>query len=239
MKKKFQLVLPLLTLPLLTSCPPSQHIEGPCFVVNNMDYGTTVDFALSDGFDIEVSFGLYDKTQEYVTESDNNRTFMFLVKDSHAAREWKPVYRIEEKYSTCGWKRALLNDDIILSKKATIHFGEELFTKEIGYLYLSIAEVLTANTDAESFYESSLSFPEYNHMDSELFSYFVSDTKVILKYGAWPSSKDSSSEQSSSESSWSEQSLSEESSSEQPPLDSSLSITSSEESVIELSHESL
>lgn len=234
MKKKFQLLLPLLTLPLLTSCPPSTPIYGPCFVVNNMDYGTTVDFALSDGFDVEVSFGLYDRAHDTVTERDNNRTFMFLIKDPDDAKGWMPIYRIEEKYSRCGWKQALLNDKVMFSQKATIHFGEEIFTKEIGCFYLSIAEILNPDSDVESFAEYVLSFPpDYSYMDSELFSYYVGYTKVMLKRGTWPSSKDSSLEQSSSESSWSEQSSSKNSSSEQSPLDSSLSITSSEESVIE------
>ena len=60
MKKRFQLVLPLLTLPLLTSCPPS--IEKP-FKIDEFDVSNTFTRKIpaSGGLDLTIEYGLYHK----------------------------------------------------------------------------------------------------------------------------------------------------------------------------------
>ena len=196
MKKKFQLLLPLLTLPLLTSCPPSLG-AGPRFAVDNVEYSEAIEFDLADGFDIEVRYGLFDLKTQTATESDNDRTFMFLTGDSYDADEWRPIYKIEERYGRCYWKEDRFTSETIYNQKATIHLGGDLFKKERGGFYLILAEIYSPDTDAQAFGKNDVSFgPD---RANQWFSYSVyEDSRVRITTGTWLLSQDSLQESSSS-----------------------------------------
>lgn len=130
MKKKVRLVLPLLTLPLLTSCPPTP--DGPRFRTDSFTNQSTISFNLDDGLDLTLSYGLYNrsvgKDNGYYSKTGK---YMFLVTNdeldySSRTQILKRVYDIEGPNSDCCyWKeRAGI---ISYSKEAKIHLDSKYF----------------------------------------------------------------------------------------------------------------
>lgn len=132
MKKKLSLVLPLLTLPLLTSCPPIP--DGPLFRTDNFTNQNTISFNLDDGLDLTLSYGLYNRSRGQ-DNGDYSKTgkYMFLVTNdkldysSHTQR-WERVYDIEGPNSDCCyWKERA---GFSYSKEAKIHLDSKYFDPE-------------------------------------------------------------------------------------------------------------
>ena len=141
MKKKLSLVLPLLTLPLLTSCPPS--FDGPLFRTENFTNQRTISFNLDDGLDLTLSYGLYDRSRGQ-GNGDYSKTgkYMFLVANdkrdySSRTQMWKRVYDIEGPNSDCYWKEK--REGISYSKEAKIHLDSKFFDPEKDVLTILLA----------------------------------------------------------------------------------------------------
>lgn len=228
MKKKFQLVLPLLTLPLLTSCPPSLY--APFEIIGDFNGRK---FPLSEGFDMTIDFGLYDKHQ-YESSDFFQRKYMFLVSygdehrfwDKEYDEKWMPLYDITDDVRSCYWtmKGTVPN---YYSKTANIHLDSDFFVSEHDSFTILLTSVDGYEPDKKVYTVSNIG----NHLMSESLYYSIDEDSNVAVYRSyyWKRIHSSSSESSLSESS-SDSLLS--STLESSSCDSLL-VTSSEGSVIE------
>ena len=228
MKKKFQLVLPLLTLPLLTSCPPSLY--APFEIIGDFN---GYKFPLSEGFDMKIDFGLYDKHQ-YQSSDFFQKKYMFLVSygdehrfwDKEYDEKWMPLYDITDDVRSCYWtmKGTVPN---FYSKTANIHLDSDFFVSEHDSFTILLTSVDGYEPDKKVYTVSNIG----NHLMSQSLYYSIDEDSNVAVYRSyyWKRIHSSSSESSLSESS-SDSLLS--STSESSSCDSLL-VTSSEGSVIE------
>lgn len=202
MKKKFQLVLPLLALPLLTSCPPTP--EPMPFTIRGLSSG--YEFSLSDGVDLTIDFGLYCKDHDSVSYLDNHYLF-FVSYGGYYATEWNVVYDIEDEPSECYWTAGKFGT---YSKTAKVHIDSDVFVPEHKYFTVLLASVKGYEAEKETYTDKELSSKLYH--DDVGYSIDENSNVTLSEYYE-PYSYTNN--------------------------ESSLSVTSSEESVIEYSHESI
>ena len=175
MKKKFQLVLPLLTLPLLTSCPATP--DGPLFEVKEFDNSKLLQFRLNDGVDLTVPYGLYNKrVEQYHTSMPDY--YMFFAANSEGRYyeevEWQCIYRITEPNRECYWEGSYL------SKEAKIHLDSKFFDPESDVITICLAYVPTDKYQAE---KETYSQYDICNPDSRTYYYYIDeDQTVYLSY---------------------------------------------------------
>ena len=232
MKKKFQLVLPLLTLPLLTSCPPSLY--APFDIKGDFN---AHKFPLSEGFDMTIDFGLYDKHQ-YKSSDFFQKKYMFLVSygdehrfwDEEYDEKWMPLYDITDDVRSCYWtmKGTVPN---FYSKTANIHLDSDFFVSEHDSFTILLTSVNGYEPDKKVYTVSNIG----NRLDSVSLYYSIDEDSNVALYSSyyWERIHSSSSKSSLSEPSSDSLSDSLLSSTLESSSCDSLLVTSSEGSVIE------
>lgn len=199
MKKKFQLVLPLLTLPLLTSCPPSPY--EPFEIIGDFN---AHKFPLSEGLDMTINFGLYDR-HNYPDRDFFQRKYMFLVAygaeqrlwDKEYDEKWMPLYDITDEVSSCYW--ILKNNRSLYSKTADIHFDPDFFTPEHDSFTIMLTSVDGYEPDKKVYTASNIG----NYLMSKALYYSIDEDSNVAVYRPyyWRQIHSSSSKSSLSESS--------------------------------------
>ncbi len=175
MKKRFQLVLPLLTLPLLTSCPATP--DGPLFEVKELDNSKMLQFRLNDGVDLTVAYGFRNKDDEqYHTSMPKH--YMFFTANSEALYyeeiEWQCIYRITEPL------RGSYREDSCFSKEAKIHLDSKFFGPESDIITICLASVPTNKYQAE---KETYSQHDLSDCYSRTYYYYIDeDQTVSLSY---------------------------------------------------------
>ena len=200
MKKKFQLVLPLLTLPLLTSCPPSLY--APFDIKGDFN---AHKFPLSEGLDMTIDFGLYDR-HHYPDRAFFQRKYMFLVSygdehpfwDEEYDEKWMPLYDITDDVYSCYWIMKGTAPDLY-SKTANIHFDSDFFVPEHDSFTILLTSVDGYEPDKKVYTASNIG----NRLDSESLYYSIDEDSNVAVYRSyyWRQIHSSSSESSLSESS--------------------------------------
>ena len=199
MKKKFQLFLPLLTLPLLTSCPATPY-EPFEFAEHYFDYV----FPLSEGLDMTINFGLYNRHnhpgRDYFADK-----YMFLVAygSEHQLWEkgydekWMPLYDITDDVYSCYW--ILKNNKFLYSKTADIHFDPVFFTPEHDSFTIMLTGVDGYEPDKEFYTASNIR----DNLMCEALHYSIDENSNVTlnEYYYWERTYGSSSKSSLSESS--------------------------------------
>ena len=190
MKKKFQLVLPLLTLPLLTSCPPS--IEKP-FKIDEFDVSNTFTRKIpaSGGLDLTIEYGLYCKDLNPGL-GFFDRKFMFLVSYEDdpevwnywsKSDTWMPLYDITDDVRSCYWIPEGFLHGIIYNKKAKVHFDSEFFVPEHVYISIRLAGVDGYEADKKIYRSSEV---EYTLDEVTIFYSVDEESNVTLSdYFTW------------------------------------------------------
>ncbi|MBR3674873.1 MAG: hypothetical protein IKN69_01860 [Bacilli bacterium] len=139
MKKKIRLVLPLLTLPLLTSCPPSD--DSPRFDILNFDDKNSFSFNLDDGLDLNVAFGLYNKDEVFISHILNVQYAFFVSYPSNKVVDC--IYEIKDNNKKCyySYKKESKRGHRYYSKEATIHVDSKYFSSEENSIFVWLAYV--------------------------------------------------------------------------------------------------
>ena len=189
MKKKSQLVLPLLTLPLLTSCPPSIDIPFKIDEFDVLNFSRKIP--ASGGLDLTIEYGLYNKDYDHDFDFFE-RKYMFLVSYgddpevrpySSKAETWMPLYDITDDVRSCYWIPEGFLHGIIYNKKAKVHFDSEFFVPEHVYVSIRLAGVDGYEADKEIYRSSEV---EYTLDEVTLFYSVDEESNVTLSdYYYW------------------------------------------------------
>ena len=171
MKKKLSLLLPLLALPLLTSCPAGHDEE---FFIVELESSKAV-FPLSKGLDLTINFGFYKKNENSRSSYFMEQHFMFFVGYGSDATEWKVIHDIQDKPIDCYWTGYT---DLTYSKTAKAHIDSGFFvpTENIFTISLCSVEEYVPGKDSYSYSELGYSVRQ------ESYYYSVTDDSNINVY---------------------------------------------------------
>ena len=146
MKKKFKLVLPMI-LPFLTGCfrfalDGFEGDLGPSFNIPQIGSQTSgFTFSLSEGVDLTIEYGLYNKAAETIDSEYASRKYMFLTGNDYRAKEFDCLFIIDEPYEDSYWMYDRNTEETVFSKKADIHFDSGRFSSKKGEIIIVLAYV--------------------------------------------------------------------------------------------------
>ncbi|MCR5692598.1 MAG: hypothetical protein K6G74_01325 [Bacilli bacterium] len=146
MKKKSKLVL-LSIIPFLAGCfrfalDGFEGDLGPSFNIPQIGSQTSgITFSLSEGVDLTIEYGLYNKAAETIDSEYASRKYMFLTGNDYRAKEFDCLFIIDEPYEDCYWMHDRNADKTVFSKKVDIHLDSECFSSKKGEIIIVLAYV--------------------------------------------------------------------------------------------------
>lgn len=154
MKKKFSSIL-LLTLPFLMGCfgfvwDDYGH-DMPSFFISGLDDSVDgIRFALAEGVDLQIDFGLYDKNYLNPPTYSEKTSYVFLVGSGEKDQEFECLTVVAEPYEDCYWTCSENANNPSYSKSTNIHLGSERFgSGNEGTILIKLANVNGSLTEKD------------------------------------------------------------------------------------------
>lgn len=145
MKKKSKLVL-LSIMPFLAGCFrfawDTFETLGPSFNIPQIGSQTSgITFSSSEGVDLTIEYGLYNKAAKTIDSENASMKYMFLTGNDYRAKEFDCLFVIDEPYEDSYWMYDRNTKKTVFSKKVDIHFDSERFSSEKGEIIIVLAYV--------------------------------------------------------------------------------------------------
>lgn len=180
MKKKFKLVLPMI-LPFLTGCFRFAWDEfenlGPSFNIPQIGSQTSgITFPLSEGVDLTIEYGLYNKAAETIDSEYASGKYMFLTGNDYRAKEFDRLFIIDGPYEDSYWIFDGNTEEAVFSKKVDIHFDSGRFSSKKGEIIIVLAYV----TDFEAQKEVYAS-TEIHKCAEGWYSFTINESFITLR----------------------------------------------------------
>lgn len=154
MKKKFCSIL-LLTAPFLMGCfgfvLDDYGHDMPSFFIPGLDDSVDgVRFALAEGVDLEIDFGLYDINYLNPPTYSEKTSYVFLIGSGEKDQVFECLTVVAEPYEDCYWTYSEKASNPSFSKNVNIHLGSERFDSENeGTILIKLANVNGSLTEKD------------------------------------------------------------------------------------------